>query len=882
MDDDAGAELDDCPDGDVSSDGDDTAEHTASPRSVGLLRSSVSSPNHGRSVAMMEATGPGSDLQDGPLREEFDAEQLLGAWDQSGPPNTDDFLLECADRPNGDVGAPGETAATQPGLLQDNGAGSSHDASAPLVPRDRTQTGAELAPAGSQGSQGQWVEQEAPLIPELATERRHLPWASTSDADFQAFFESCKAAAVSSLDIVTPTEANVGYSIKNTAARVIATAAEALPLASYHFQRMVAVCLVAAMLRLPDFTVREHVLIVWILEGGHRIRAHDGFCYIYHDDGAFQEYRHGVTPEATIGHLKDQLRTVEGIFRNCKKTMERDEQAILKEIGELLAGAGSESQLISSCHKECLEVGAIYGFKRKGSELEVVPAEEGAEQAPKRDDSWCRTTAGIVLRVSQTLMREITQDSFMQYIIHWCDRPRQSKMGVAYSDKAVLYTSDGAGPPLVTLVDSDSDTGLYVRVPHNLLDPVLQATVERLRRFYSQSFWTNFKVFQCIMAAQALAKRGLNVDRLFIGLSPGGVGQSLFTTHLHAIYGPGNHGYYDPNVWCLEEELRKQAENLASGCAIILTGQETPTSARGIKEDLYKRFITGEPVAARRPYGHETLMLRIVGWKRLEANRHLYFTGVTESNFNSILRRSFVYRINARFVEGSHLTDAMYRDHRLDGIYPSDPTLHRFVVSPPAVGAAIRMQHAFEALHSQADCLRLIDAYCNQGGDLGLTEQTMRIACGLPPREPPASGTESRPTSVALRQAVEGADVASQLPTTGVPTATAHKVIKYMLLHNKFSITPTSISSVRAGGWSDAELWRALTAKKLLFSGHLQGKGDNKLQFGCAHVPGCALRRRPGRERDAAVSRTVGDAGPREVRQLASAAGEQGRCRCHD
>ena len=283
------------------------------------------------------------------------------------------------------------------------------------------------------------------------------------------------------------------------------------------------------------------------------------------------------------------------------------------------------------------------------------------------------------------------------------------------------------------------------------------------------------------MAAQALAKRGLNVDRLFIGLSPGGVGQSLYSSHLAAIYGTGNHTFYDPNIWCLEEELCKQAEHLS--CNFILTGQETPTGARGIKEDLYKRFITGEPVAARRPYGHETLMLRIVGWKRLEANRHLSFTGVTEHNFNSILRRSFVYLINARFVEASHLTDAKYQDHRLDGIYPSDPELHHFVVSSPAVGAAIRKQHAFESLHSQAECLRLIDAYCNQAGDLGWTEYTMRLACGLPLRGD--GGKQEAPaTSVALRQAVEPTDVASQPVPFGIPVAlesVTHNVIKTSL-----------------------------------------------------------------------------------------------------
>ena len=65
------------------------------------------------------------------------------------------------------------------------------------------------------------------------------------------------------------------------------------------------------------------------------------------------------------------------------------------------------------------------------------------------------------------------------------------------------------------------------------------------------------KVFGCCQAAQALARRGFNVDRLFVGVSPGGVGQSLFSSHLDAIYGAA-HKYFDPNVWCQEDEMRKQ------------------------------------------------------------------------------------------------------------------------------------------------------------------------------------------------------------------------------------------------------------------------------------------------------------------------------------
>ena len=56
--------------------------------------------------------------------------------------------------------------------------------------------------------------------------------------------------------------------------------------------------------------------------------------------------------------------------------------------------------------------------------------------------------------------------------------------------------------------------------------------------------------------AQALAKRGENLDRCFIGVSPGGVGQSLYSTFLDAMYGPA-HAFFDPNIWYDDQELNR-------------------------------------------------------------------------------------------------------------------------------------------------------------------------------------------------------------------------------------------------------------------------------------------------------------------------------------
>ena len=92
-----------------------------------------------------------------------------------------------------------------------------------------------------------------------------------------------------------------------------------------------------------------------------------------------------------------------------------------------------------------------------------------------------------------------------------------------------------------------------------------------LKQFLQQTVWANIDVFECNQAAEALAKRGVNIDRLYMGISPGGVGQSLYSLHLAAKYG-GIHGYFDANVWYHDDELRKQVESFVD--KLIHTAQD--------------------------------------------------------------------------------------------------------------------------------------------------------------------------------------------------------------------------------------------------------------------------------------------------------------------
>ena len=82
----------------------------------------------------------------------------------------------------------------------------------------------------------------------------------------------------------------------------------------------------------------------------------------------------------------------------------------------------------------------------------------------------------------------------------------------------------------------------------------------------------------------------------------------------------------------------------------IFSGQEKPTGTKqSLREDLLKKFLTGEGISGRLPYAILTRLFSIIGWKRLECNRLVKFEEITETNFESIFRRCAVIRIRACF-----------------------------------------------------------------------------------------------------------------------------------------------------------------------------------------------------------------------------------------
>lgn len=583
------------------------------------------------------------------------------------------------------------------------------------------------------GSAGAIVEMDVEVEQatfEVLKRRRHQPHCFTSAQDFDEHFLRLQAANKLFQGRVREPMDNSHTIIEKVRFWRQRVEAE-LPGKSDYFIRICARALAFARARLADISLREHALVYWIAEGHRSLRFHAGDCYMLTPSGAFQQHR-GVPPDHD--RVQTFLMHVEGMFRRLPSKTPRNLQGILTAIEALFAQTTDEAAFLEQCADACLNFEGESGPARRFDRQNVGEGE--MREDPEPPVRWNVGTAKNIMVVKKQLAKEMTEEKLLHFMSEWCETPHEPQASCCYDDCAIQY-DDELLP--AHQVDRRTLENCYLRIPHCIKGAVPQAIVDRLHKFYAQTFWGNLQVFKCGQAAQALAKRGLNVVRLFIGLSSGGVGQSLFSTHLRAMYGH-NFAFFDPNIWYNEEEIRKQIEQL-NGCC-ILTGQETPGTNRKLKEDLFKKFASGDGIAGRKPYGFKTRMIHCTGWKRLEANRMFTLSGVTKRDFNSIFRRAFVWQVKSRF-EDPHVIESTYPEISVDGIFPKDPNLAHFLVSGPAVAAALQIQHAFEAEHSRQQCEEMIENYVLWGGDGGLTEKTMRSACSLPPRDIRQNATKS-------------------------------------------------------------------------------------------------------------------------------------------
>ena len=91
-----------------------------------------------------------------------------------------------------------------------------------------------------------------------------------------------------------------------------------------------------------------------------------------------------------------------------------------------------------------------------------------------------------------------TKQHVVAFLGSRCQTPSSRRPGCAYLDTSVLYLDrDGI---ILQEADHSPSNNIYLRIPHALMDPVLDDAQQRLMRFFSSTFWCNIEVFQCQQA----------------------------------------------------------------------------------------------------------------------------------------------------------------------------------------------------------------------------------------------------------------------------------------------------------------------------------------------------------------------------------------------
>ena len=226
------------------------------------------------------------------------------------------------------------------------------------------------------------------------------------------------------------------------------------------------------------------------------------------------------------------------------------------------------------------------------------------------DETWAAQEAANCLSMSKELATKMGNAKIIPFYAEYMEVERCPSMGLSLSDCCLIYEprSSGARQGRITnQMDNGPEHNIYTYIERPLSGPAIEDALVRVGRFLNTAFCDNAWALECSIAGLALALMGQNVDRAFWSIGKGGVGQSLFSTPIHNAMSP-TRGFFDCASLYMGDELRKTLENRVGFC--VNTAQEGDeggtTNIRHLRQDLYKKLWSADPISFRPPYARAT------------------------------------------------------------------------------------------------------------------------------------------------------------------------------------------------------------------------------------------------------------------------------------
>ena len=263
-----------------------------------------------------------------------ESEQEQGLLPDMEPPRDTGFdcppseLVEPTQRGSEDPG-PSHRPASPRGLSQDN--------------------------QGSQHSEGQSTKYRKldPKSQKDLDERALIPNALTSKSEFQAMFGKYKSKwsqlGVEShgvqqgkiYDVLTETDLKMKF------------VQEQVPHWGTSHRRLGAAAVHLYNRRLSDLSERDHVQIIWMDCGEYLLRVHEGGqLFVYQSSFGYFRAFEGLPPPHLFEVVRQFFVMLEGIFRNFKGHVPRDDKSVLKAMDAIVSGKTFD-ELLAICESAC-------------------------------------------------------------------------------------------------------------------------------------------------------------------------------------------------------------------------------------------------------------------------------------------------------------------------------------------------------------------------------------------------------------------------------------------------------------------------------------------------------------------------------------------------
>ena len=339
--------------------------------------------------------------------------------------------------------------------------------------------------------------------------------AATSHDDFSRLFDEWDGATVAGVQQYSrdhqggAADASSDTSIVATVQRLLQAAVDrqadweqVAPRWRDKTNRLFAAALILYRARLVDLYIREQVLILWLIDGVVRLRVHAGICYTYNESGSFDAYK-GLPTEHIFFRIKEFLLILEGMFRLMPSDLHWTDGDIWNTMLDQVVAADSESAWYKKCTDAAIFSTGSRRGRAAGGKGDIL--EDATLMVP-----WNIFTAESISVIALKMQTALLDGKLITYLIEWCETESTRQPGVAYTGMSVIYDE---GEQNVTAVPPSANNNIYLRIQHSLKDPVADDAKATLRTFLKQTFWCNRTAYHCMNAAQALAKRGLNIDR---------------------------------------------------------------------------------------------------------------------------------------------------------------------------------------------------------------------------------------------------------------------------------------------------------------------------------------------------------------------------------